>query len=274
MLIDHSLHPFGYFNACFVQYMLSLSLYSMLKGYVPHIELKDIAKGDTNWDTFFKQPFDTNITETTITNERPIGYLTYGFDIAWNKKKLARFCRLYRSLVHYNDKTLSYINEDYNAIISANERVLGVLCRGTDYLQLKPKGHPVQPSIEAVIEKVRSELKANKYDKIYLATEDDGLYKQFVSAFADYKIIANKRQYYGESYQKVCKDNPSGKISDVVFDDQTTNYWLGIQYLSSMEILSRCNSLIASNCGGTCLALLMNNMKYENVYVFNLGLYK
>lgn len=274
MLINQGEYSYSYFNGYFMQNMLSLSLYSMIRGYVPHIELKDREEGFTNWDTFFRQPFGTSIDEKVITNSRTNGDITYGFGIAWNKKRLSRFCRLYHALVRYNDETRQYIDDDYNAIISPGERVLGVLCRGTDYLQLRPKGHPVQPSVEEMIEKVRSELSLNRYDKIYLATEDEQFYKQFVTALPEYEIITNKRQYFGDLYNAVCENRPLSVISDVTSKHSDNYYWRGIQYLSSMDILSRCDALVAGNCGGTCLALLMNNMKYKRVYVFNLGFYE
>ncbi len=56
-------------------------------------------------------------------------------------------------------------------------------------------------------------------------------------------------------------------------DSDDANYWRSIQYLSSMAILSRCEGIVAGNCGGTCLALLMNNMHYRYTYIFNLGMY-
>ncbi|MDR0507244.1 MAG: hypothetical protein LBH32_10600 [Dysgonamonadaceae bacterium] len=48
----------------------------------------------------------------------------------------------------------------------------------------------------------------------------------------------------------------------------------GISYLSSICLLSRCNALIAGNCGGSAAALYINNFKYEYWHLFNLGLYK
>lgn len=35
-----------------------------------------------------------------------------------------------------------------------NNRTIGVLCRGADYVSQKPKGHPVQPDVDDVIKKV------------------------------------------------------------------------------------------------------------------------
>jgi hypothetical protein len=50
-------------------------------------------------------------------------------------------------------------------------------------------------------------------------------------------------------------------------------YNRGIEYLSSIYLLSRCDALIGGNCGGSISALLMNGGKYEFTEIFNLGLY-
>lgn len=46
----------------------------------------------------------------------------------------------------------------------------------------------------------------------------------------------------------------------------------GVEYILSIHLLSQCNSLLASgHCGGVDEALQENDGKYENVYVFDLG---
>ncbi len=47
---------------------------------------------------------------------------------------------------------------------------------------------------------------------------------------------------------------------------------LGAEYAASINLLSQCNSLIASGgCGGVDEALRENAGGYEHVYVFDLG---
>lgn len=48
--------------------------------------------------------------------------------------------------------------------------------------------------------------------------------------------------------------------------------WGRIYPILSIHLLSQCNSLLASGyCGGVDEALQENDGKYENVYVFDLG---
>ena len=45
--------------------------------------------------------------------------------------------------------------------------------RGTDYLAIKPKNHPISPDSEMVFHDIKNMDNKNKYNFIFLATEDD-----------------------------------------------------------------------------------------------------
>lgn len=69
------------------------------------------------------------------------------------------------------------------------------------------------------------------------------------------------------------QDDSISYIKDVHFERKNDNYLSGLEYLSSIILLSRCTALVGGNCGGTLGALFFNDEKYEFVHVFNLGLY-
>lgn len=47
---------------------------------------------------------------------------------------------------------------------------------------------------------------------------------------------------------------------------------MGMDYILSIDLLSKCNSLIASGgCGGLSEAIRQNEGRYNNMYVFELG---
>ena len=62
------------------------------------------------------------------------------------------------------------------------------------------------------------------------------------------------------------------RIGDVRFERDNDNYIRGLRYLSSLVILSRCDALLAGNCGGTLFSLFYNNRKYERFKIYDLGL--
>ena len=272
MHISEGLFVYPFFNAYFVQNMLSSAMYSIARGYNPYIVLGGREEGYTNWDTFFRQPFDSTAEQVTKECDRTTGHYNFSFTMAWRPRELRRWTRAYQALVHLNDETQQYVDADYSAIISEEDHVLGVLCRGTDYTAIRPKGHPRQPSVEQVIEEVRKQMQTGRYNKIYLATEDQRIAQQFEEAFPQ-QIVTNRRQYFDEAFEAMYSKNNRLDITDVNLHRDDANYWRGVQYLSSMMILSRCEALVAGNCGGTILALMMNDNRYRYTHVFNLGLY-
>ena len=191
------------------------------------------------------------------------------FKDIYSKKELHIWCQWYKKYVHLNQKTSQYVDAEYQHLFAGRNKVLGVICRGTDYLALKPSGHPVQPSTRKVIEICRKYMDYEGYDAIYLATEERKIRDAFEKAFPD-KILENKRVYYDDIYDQ---DDSISYIKDVHFERKNDNYLSGLEYLSSIILLSRCTALVGGNCGGTLGALFFNDEKYEFVHVFNLGLY-
>lgn len=90
-----------------------------------------------------------------------------------------------------NDICRKYLLKE-EAIIK-NKKVLGVLVRGTDYVKIKPAGHPVQPNIDVMLSDVKEVF--NEYDAIYLATDEFAVVKKFEETFPG-KILTNNRKYF------------------------------------------------------------------------------
>lgn len=273
MLIDKGVYEYGYFNACFLENMMSLMVYALSNGYTPYVNLKDRGEGWTNWDSFFEQPFpiQTDRLPDRICDLEQ-GYFKPEFYTPYNKFDLRLWCKVYHRLVRLNEPTSQYVEKEYNNLFfdenGQKKNVLGVICRGTDYVKMKPFGHPIQPSVEQVIERTKVLLKQYHLDYIYLATEEYAIYEKFEKAFPGL-IIVNQRQYYDVIFNA----NEMSYIYEVQFDRENDIYLKGLEYLSSLQLLSRCDVLLGGNCGGACAALYMNNMKYKHVELFKLGLY-
>ena len=107
-----------------------------------------------------------------------------------------------------------------------------------------------------------------RLDYVYLATEELAIYEKFEKAFPGL-VVVNQRQYYDGIFNA----HDMTYIYEVHFERENDLYLKGLEYLSSLQLLSRCDVLLGGNCGGACAALYMNNMKYEHVELFELGLY-
>lgn len=62
-------------------------------------------------------------------------------------------------------------------------------------------------------------------------------------------------------------------IGDVKIDRSDDEYLRGLEYLSSICLLSRCDSFIGGACAGTYGAIIMKEGKYDLQYVFDKGYY-
>lgn len=261
-------YEYDFFNMCFLNNMMGVIISSLSKGYAPIINVK--YAGVNIWEMFLKQPFSEfsdNHSRLDTIEENVKSILSPSFRSIYRKDELAFWCKFYQDFVKLNDGTSKYIEDECADVFVNGRRVLGVLCRGTDYVTLRPLGHPVQPTLEQVFSLVETKMVELNIDYIYLATEEKSIKEQFDKKFPG-KVLVNKRTYYDDYYKNKCT-----YIREVDFKRENDNYYKGLEYLSSIVILSRCNALIGGNTGGSCAAMFMNNMNYEYSCLFDLGCY-
>ena len=141
---------------------------------------------------------------------------------------------------------------------------MGILARGTDYITSRPKGHPIQPTVEQIIKKAKEVAKIKSCKKIYLATEDATIFQKLKETFGD-RLVAPEVERY--------ETKGSENINDLVSKNEKDKVQKGKEYLLSILMLANCDCIVAGNAGGTHGALLMGK-GYEYQYIFNLGVYE
>lgn len=270
MVFKKGLYDYEYFNICFLNNMLALCLRAVCEGYIPRIQILN-SKGDNIWEMFFQQPFadipDMHLPTTIIEDPHYLENFP-AFEAVYNREVALQWGKVFSFFIRFNERSKAYIEEEIDGIIKG-KNVLGVLCRGTDYIETKPKGHPVQPDLDSLIAKVEEVFKNGGYQYIYLATEDGRYDRAFRSVYGD-RLLINKRKYYDRVYF----DQKVSLIKDVHFNRDDDEYLKGIEYFSSLQILSKCQGLVAGNCSGTQAAVFWNNGNYKDIYIFDLGLYE
>lgn len=243
-------------------------------GYIPVVDMQNYLspylseKGKQNvWEYYFKQPGgysldDIRHSRNIILSSGEVPLQMPGLQIFSDKQQLTEWRNIYQKYVRLNAETEAYINE-LRAQLWGKEKVLGVLCRGTDYRDLKPKKHPIQPEVADVIAMAKKAMLEAQCEKIYLATEDKEILEQFRQEFGDVLIFPdiNLRPY---------KKNEL--ISTIEVEREDDKRLKGLEYLAQIELLSRCNCFIGSGCGGSYAALLMSP-GFEWQYLWDLGVY-
>lgn len=257
---------------------MGLVRYALEKNYIPVIDmqsnlnsyLEESQVGKENaWEFYFEQPCGYTLKDIsksrnvilsdgliTEKNEYPDAKIT--FDI--EKYKLWR--DFFNKYFHVKKVIKNEAESLWNDLFHG-ERVVGVLCRGTDYVLQQPKDHPIQPSVESLIEKASEIFSEYNCRWLYLATEDEMAYQKFSNVFKEYlKVTKAKR----------CENIGAENINEISFGRKNEKFLRGKEYLINILLLSQCNCLIAGRAGGTYGALMMGS-EYEYQYIYNLGVY-
>lgn len=161
----------------------------------------------------------------------------------------------------YNTQIKNYIQERAARFLPYPERTLGVLLRGTDYAKTHLPGHASHATADMVIDKI-TEIEAEwDFNYIYLSTEDDEICRKMKNHYGDKITFTDQERYTvreGQFLVDLHQKKEPGK-----------GFRLGAEYLCSIELLSRCDSLIASGpCGALGEAVRKNGGKYKHIFTF------
>jgi len=238
--------------------------YALSRGYIPVVDmmsyhnqyLKEDEVGVVNaWEKFFEQPAGFSLSDVSRSKNVRITSI-----IPFDTRNDKGFFFLKENPI-LAKKTQEYIK----VIDKQNKRILAVLVRGTDYVQRHPYGHAIQPNIETVIQKVKEKMiEWGTFDKIYLCTEVEEVIVYFQREFGEMVCFYPQRRI---------QENYTEYLSEYKFDRENDEYYRGEDYWCALKVLAQCDALIAGKCGGTAVALKLNENKYEYTYIFELGRY-
>ena len=251
------------------------------EGFIPILEFEsykniingfkvDPTKGNP-WEYYFNQPFGYEY-NNIIRKEKNIKH----FECKLNNIRPSPDIYLNKTFMNYwhifNNKYIPIKNEIINesnniikTIFKDSKNVLGILLRGTDYVTRKPRSHPIPPKTEDVIKDVKLLDNKNKYNWIFIATEDNNIRDIFINS------IGIKVKYL-LSKTKISYSYSSKKL--LAFNINFKNYLdFNKIYLLNIIILSKCLDLLAANTSGTLgVFILTEGFRYYKIY--DLGYYK
>lgn len=238
-------------------------IYAKEKGYIVVVDMKTLETqyhedgeyGKINaYNKFFEQPGGYDIDDIKDDEYREIVY-----SLNWYSKKEENQMILPKMKMELYYKYCEF-KEKFN-----NKNVLGVLFRGTDYANLKPYGHSIQPDLNTMIQMVKEKISEwGSFDLIYLCTEVQEACERFENEFGKEKVC-----YYPQLRYKLDTKKYLAEIRLGVGEktEQGKDYWV------ALNCLAACNSIVAGQSAGTKIALIINNNKYKNQYLFELGKY-
>ena len=254
---------------------LGCILVYLSQGYIPIIKTGEISafyspdmkgKKKNLWEELFNQPFNYTFDEV-IKNAKHIEYKSCSWTnmapseghVYQNELTLQFFREAARKYMPIKKEIIEEANTIWKKLFNDSKNVLGVLARGTDFYSLKPHGHSIPPPPEKILEDTKNMDKKNKYDWIYLATEDDSIRDKFIKEFGNkLKLIQEKKIDYNGGYIGENKNLVGIKFQKM--------------YLISMITISKCLDVIISRCSGAMGAFVLSKGFRENLIYF-LGQY-
>lgn len=149
-----------------------------------------------------------------------------------NEKNISKLGEIYKKYIRINSFSMQKINKDCIELLEGSTRVLGVHHRGTDYKKIY-KYHPKYVTVEEKISEI--EQVQEKYDMIFLATDDQEAIKVFQKKFGS-RVCCYRDVYRG-----------GGSTSVAFSKDARVNhkYLLGLEVLRDVYTLAQCEGLVA-----------------------------
>ena len=252
--------------------------YANQKCCIPFVDFKNYKTQYSNgidnvWEYYFTQPSDLciddvynscNVNLSGVSLKRRIDIDTFRGEVFNNKDLCKRCYDLIWNNIDLSEEVYSIVDKENKDIHVEN--CLGLYIRGTDYVKLKPPGEYVQPTIEDVIKKVYEFLAEYGKMDIFLVTEDNDYYQLLQQQFGDQIRLVSFdtfiENYDGRTFLSQC---------NVLNEDKKRR---GMDYLVKIILLSKCKYLISSITMGSIAAYCFNGGKYEDEYIFDLGLYR
>ena len=165
--------------------------------------------------------------------------------------------------IRLSDNMAGLAEKRHAELFGDEHRVLGCLVRGTDYLTVRPKNHPVQPDPAQVVADARRLCEERNLKKVFLATEDRSVRELFTRNFGSDLITAQDDL---PDYSCDLLAN-SGALGDLT---RTLN--ITTEYLLSVILLSRCPCFLAGCVSGSMGAALLSR-GFEHAHFYRLGYY-
>lgn len=256
--------------------------YAKENGYEPIIDFlnyksqyqNEDGKKINSWEVYFTQPTIYSLEEVYKSKN----VILSGLEIQWYS------CKLYK--INFSDKALRTLHQDIfskiqfsNDILMALyseldklclnfEKTLGLYVRGTDYTLLKPSGHPVQPTVDQVMEIADQYLGQYNIEKIFLVTEDGNIHDIIKKRYGKRCVVASFDSFITDYNEKKYLSHSLGinKLGD-------SSIQRGINYLVKLIILSKCAYFVGGKTMGSWAACIFSEQNFKSKYIFDLGVY-
>lgn len=261
-------------------YVVKHIQYALNNNYIPIIDFKYFSNmylypsqiGKVNsWEYWFRQPQEKYSLEEIRKSKNVIisGVSSSGYGSRselLSKEYVGTYHNIIENYIKFNSATEKYIIQTHRKLFGGGQkRILGVKARGTDYKSLSPRDHCIVPENEELCSIVDDMMESEKYEYLFLATEDEQIYLYFKNRYGDKLIVNQENRYDSNTGNK--------EIAQIFRKKKVDLKQEGLDYLTSVYLLSKCDSLITPIVGAGAMAILMNGNRYRKLYIIEKGRY-
>lgn len=256
--------------------------YAKEHGYVPIVDFQNYKTQYDDksitcpnaWEYYFTQPSQYRLEEVYQSKN----VILSGLEIQWYRPSLFErnfsndeLCELYKNIFSYiqlNENVHKAVASEISQLDIDCKKTLGLYLRGTDYIALKPAGHPVQPTVRQARKIVDEYLQMYEIEKIFLVTEDGNIYNEISEIYGNKCVIVSFDHFINNyNGKKFLSHNPS------IEELSESPYIRGMNYLVKLIILSKCAYFIGGNTMGSWAANIFANNQFIAKHIFDLGIY-
>lgn len=183
----------------------------------------------------------------------------------YNSQYLYLMARIVKRYIKFNHYTQDYIDEGLEKIKFAQEKMLGVHIRGTDFRAMYDN-HPVYITEDECFIEIDKLLEKNEYSKVFLATDDERILNKFISRYKSRLCFYDDVERNDQNESVAFKHNTRGR----------NKYLLGLEVIRDMYTLSMCTGLVAGiSQVAICAQIhkLSRKEKYKDIKIINKGIY-
>lgn len=235
------------------RYLLMALIFADRCDYIPVVDFRKnfeykeerpVYGTDNPFEYYFKQPGGISIKEAknscSVVNYHSIhcemvelllnGSLEF-YHI--NEDFINAAAHVQKKYIELREETKNYINHNISVKLQ-NKKTLGVHVRGSDFKR-NYNGHPIQVAVSKYIDKVVEVKEKFNFEKIFIATDDKKILKQFKEKFECDLVY----------YSDVIRTDKSISVMKSTVIREQHYYKLGLEVLRDVYTLSSCDGLVA-----------------------------
>lgn len=182
--------------------------FAVSRGMVPVIDMENYnsqfgARIGNIWEIFYDQPAGVSLNELYLLGKfrHSCGCiydngLRLPWDMKWTKdpslllEKKKLFDMYIRPSVSLNENI-----HLHSSVFDGWHSTVGVTLRGGCYTSMKPYGHPIQPSPEAILRRCEELIESGECDSIYLSSIDSDIVSLFSNRFGSRLLKMNRNTF-------------------------------------------------------------------------------